>query len=147
VLQLPEQFDAAILRFDFDDAWYPATDGSGRALVIRNGVAAPHDWRLGASWNAGLAGGTPGRGEVGVPGDTNGDGRVDIQDLNNVRNHFGEVGPNVIGDADGDGQVGISDLNAVRNNFGIGGAAPATTTRRPLQPSAADLVFSASENY
>ncbi len=158
VLQLPEQFDAAILRFDFDDAWYPSTDGDGRALVIRNGVAAPHDWRLAASWNAGLAGGTPGRGEVGVPGDTNGDGRVDIVDLNNVRNNFGAVGPNVPGDIDGDGQVGVSDLNAVRNNFGVGGAAPvvfnASTSPTPLsrlavsaqqRAAAVDLLFQLTE--
>jgi hypothetical protein len=147
VLQLPEQFDAAILRFDFDDAWYPNTDGEGRALVIRNGVNVPHDWRLAASWNAGLAGGTPGRGEVGVPGDTNGDGRVDIVDLNNVRNNFGAVGPNVLGDTDGDGQVGVSDLNAVRNNFGMGGAVPAMTAAPTVNASAADLVFSTSETY
>jgi hypothetical protein len=50
-----------------------------------------------------------------TPGDTNGDGLVNIVDLNNVRNNFGGTG---LGDADGDGAVGIEDLNAVRNNFG-----------------------------
>ncbi len=46
--------------------------------MIRGGVTAPRDWRQASSWNAGLAGGTPGRGETGVTGDTNGDGRVDM---------------------------------------------------------------------
>lgn len=125
VVQLPDKFQAAVLRFDYDDAWYPATDGDGRALVIRDGISAPRDWRLASSWQAGLAGGTPGRGETGVPGDTNADGRVDLVDLNNVRNHFGEVGPGVTGDTNGDGIVNLIDLNAVRNNFGLGAAPPA----------------------
>jgi len=62
-----------------------------------------------------------------VPGDTNGDGLVDVNDLNNVRNFFGAMGPDD-GTLDGDaypfdGLVNIDDLNAVRNNFGAEGAA------------------------
>jgi len=63
-----------------------------------------------------------------IPGDTGPcDGRVDIDDLNNVRNHFGAMG-----DPDGtlpgdafpfDGRVNIDDLNGVRNNFGSATAA------------------------
>ncbi len=55
-----------------------------------------------------------------MDGDTNGDGAVTIEDLNNVRNNFGGAG---LGDATGDGLVNIEDLNAVRNNFGAGLAA------------------------
>jgi hypothetical protein len=62
------------------------------------------------------------------PGDTNGDQAVDIADLNNVRNHFGDSGHAPLGDADGDGSVGIEDLNRVRNNFGAGNSAPAPIT-------------------
>ena len=59
----------------------------------------------------------------GQPGDTDGNGTVDIDDLNNVRNNFG-----IFGQPDGtlpgdafpfDGRVDIDDLNAVRNNFGV----------------------------
>jgi len=58
-----------------------------------------------------------------VPGDTNGDNRVDIADLNNVRNNFGSMGFHVLGDTyPFDGRVGIEDLNAIRNDFGF--AAP-----------------------
>jgi len=54
-----------------------------------------------------------------VPGDTNGDGDIDIVDLNNVRNHFGESEGPIAGDAyPFDGVVDIGDLNLVRNNFG-----------------------------
>jgi hypothetical protein len=60
-----------------------------------------------------------------APGDTNEDGAVDIQDLNNVRNNFGAAGNPVLGDtAPFDGVVGIDDLNAVRNNFGAGPGNP-----------------------
>jgi fibronectin-binding autotransporter adhesin len=50
-----------------------------------------------------------------VLGDTNGDGTVDLEDLNNVRNNFGESG---LGDTNGDNVVDLDDLNNVRNNFG-----------------------------
>lgn len=59
-------------------------------------------------------------------GDTNGDGAVNLDDLNNVRNNFGSNG---IGDTDGDGDVDLDDLNNVRNNFGAsgGGGGPGGT--------------------
>ncbi len=56
---------------------------------------------------------------VGPIGDTNGDGKVDLVDLNNVRNNFGGT---TGGDTNGDGAVDLVDLNNVRNNFGAGGA-------------------------
>ncbi len=55
-------------------------------------------------------------------GDTNADGKVDLEDLNNVRNNFGGTG---LGDANFDGKVDLDDLNAVRNNFGAGNSASA----------------------
>jgi len=59
-------------------------------------------------------------------GDTNGDGLVNIDDLNNVRNNFGATGAadgSLAGDAfPFDGLVNIDDLNAVRNDFGAGTA-------------------------
>jgi subtilase-type serine protease len=58
-----------------------------------------------------------------VPGDTNADGVVDLEDLNNVRNNFGGTGNPVLGDTSPfDGVVDLEDLNAVRNNFGAGGS-------------------------
>lgn len=57
-----------------------------------------------------------------VPGDTNDDGRVDLTDLNNVRNLFGATqNPRrpIPGEAyPFDGAVDLIDLNLVRNNFG-----------------------------
>jgi len=48
-------------------------------------------------------------------GDTNDDGLVNVDDLNNVRNTFGGSGA---GDTNGDGVVNVDDLNNVRNTFG-----------------------------
>jgi hypothetical protein len=52
-----------------------------------------------------------------LDGDVNRDGAVDIADLNNVRNLFGQA--NMLGDTYPlDGIVDLHDLNLVRNNFG-----------------------------
>jgi hypothetical protein len=61
-----------------------------------------------------------------LAGDANDDGRVDLEDLNAVRNNFGAVGVGKPGDANVDGLVDLTDLNLVRNHFGSvqGAAAP-----------------------
>lgn len=64
-------------------------------------------------------------------GDTDMNGAVEISDLNNVRNHFGESGESVLGDDDGDGVVGIPDLNNVRNSFGAGPSAGSRVVPEP----------------
>jgi hypothetical protein len=51
-----------------------------------------------------------------VMGDTNGDGVVDLVDLNNVRSNFGAS--RGLGDTNGDLVIDLFDLNAVRNHFG-----------------------------
>lgn len=60
-------------------------------------------------------------------GDTNGDGDVNLDDLNAVRNNFGASGP--VGSTPGDafpfdGVVDLDDLNGVRNNFGFVSPSP-----------------------
>jgi hypothetical protein len=54
-----------------------------------------------------------------VPGDANSDGKVDLTDLNLVRDHFGHFFGDSIGDVSPyDGRIDLSDLNRVRNGFG-----------------------------
>ncbi|MFU8828399.1 MAG: hypothetical protein ACNA8P_03090 [Phycisphaerales bacterium] len=53
---------------------------------------------------------------TGLPGDVNGDGAVDLADLNLVLANFGTNNP--AGDANGDGVVDLADLNLVLANFG-----------------------------
>ena len=43
-LILPDPYDAGILRFDYNDTWYPNTDGAGYALVVNNTTTAARDW-------------------------------------------------------------------------------------------------------
>jgi hypothetical protein len=108
--------------------WPTEANGGGATLTRINDGAFGDDV---VNWKASAQpGGTPGRPNdyVEVPGDTNDDGRVDITDLNNVRNHFGDEGPNVVGDANGDNRVDIADLNAVRNHFGNSAPAPVTAS-------------------
>lgn len=115
-LQLVDALDATVLDFVFDDGWEPAADGGGRSLVIRDETQPEESWGDGASWAVGrLALGTPGLPETRIGGDANGDGRVDLSDLNLVRNRFGGLG---WGDTDDDRDVDLADLNAVRNSFG-----------------------------
>ncbi len=50
-----------ILDFDYHDDWYPATDGPGFSLVIRDENALPGTWGLKESWRpSNSSGGSPG---------------------------------------------------------------------------------------
>lgn len=56
------------------------------------------------------------KGEIpnpGKPGDVNGDGEVNIADVNALIDMILSGDLDIIGDVDGDGEVGISDVNAV----------------------------------
>jgi hypothetical protein len=52
VLSLPWPLDAAILRFEYSDTWYPATDGDGSSLAINDPLAHPSGWSESANWHA-----------------------------------------------------------------------------------------------
>ena len=57
-------------------------------------------------------------GTPGVPGDANGDGLVDISDVNSVINQMlGKDDVNPVCDMNGDGVIDISDVNAVINKM------------------------------
>jgi len=92
-----------------------AGTGFGRAVTALDG-----DIVVG-TWNANTVYVFEGVPDIPV-GDTDGDGDVDIDDLNAVRNHFGRVGADD-GTLPGDtwpynGAVDITDLNRTRNYFG-----------------------------
>ena len=52
VLSLPAPLDAAILRFEYSDAWYPATDGNGSSLTINDPLGDSASWSDMESWYA-----------------------------------------------------------------------------------------------
>lgn len=82
------------------------TTGTMAVTAYKPGAAGP------------IAGATqaPSAGVVNCPGDTDGDGDVDLVDLNNVLFNFGGPGP--LGDVDNSGGVDLVDLNLVLFNFG-----------------------------
>ncbi len=61
VLNLPVPFEAAIMRFDYNDNWYPTTDGGGYALVAADPYAQASLWNDRDGWHAGsVIKGSPG---------------------------------------------------------------------------------------
>jgi hypothetical protein len=80
------------------------------------------------------------------PGDANGDGRVDINDLTIVLSNFGKTGCTWSqGSMDGDlaGRVDINDLTIVLSNFGATSAASAAQLSAAPEPAALALVAAA----
>jgi hypothetical protein len=59
VLTLPWPLEAAILRFEYSDTWYPITDGEGNSLAICDPLAHPATWSDPKSWCPAVA--TPGQ--------------------------------------------------------------------------------------
>ncbi len=80
-LLLPAPLDVGILRFDYDDTWYPRTDGEGFSLT-RNELDAPAAaWGQSDQWRRSReTGGTPG-GDDQANGDLNQDAHSDLTDL------------------------------------------------------------------
>jgi len=56
VLSLAWPLEAAVMRFEYDDTWYPGTDGQGQALVINDPTAHPATWNDPESWHAAAPG-------------------------------------------------------------------------------------------
>jgi hypothetical protein len=50
VLNLPLPMEAAILRFEYSDNWYPTTDGGGSSMVINDPINPPVVWTYPKSW-------------------------------------------------------------------------------------------------
>jgi hypothetical protein len=60
VLSLPLPLDGAILRFEYRDTWYPATDGDGSSLTINDPLTHPATLSESESWHSA----TPSPGEL-----------------------------------------------------------------------------------
>jgi hypothetical protein len=75
-----------------------------------------------------------------IPGDTDSDGDIDLQDLLNVQNNFGLPSPPNLGDTDGDGDVDLQDLLNVQNNFGLN-PTPAALSTASAVPEPATMML------
>jgi T5SS/PEP-CTERM-associated repeat protein len=78
-----------------------------------------------------------------LPGDANGDGRVDVNDLTIVLTNFGQTGMTWSqGEFTGDGTVDINDLTIVLANYGRTAAASAASPAPVPEPGTLILVSS-----
>jgi probable HAF family extracellular repeat protein len=78
------------------------------------------------------------------PGDANGDGRVDINDLTIVLANYNQTGLGwAEGEFTGDGTVDINDLTIVLNNYGWSGGYSSTLKSVP-EPASLLLLLSAA---
>lgn len=123
--------DGSVVVGGFNDrAFYWTHEGGMRPLrtvAIESGIAIPCCTRFLNALDVSDDGRTVlvrGRGrdlvvtlgEDAVPGDANGDGNVDLQDLNLLMSAFGIESGN--GDLNGDGIVDLRDLNLLLQHFG-----------------------------
>jgi hypothetical protein len=109
--------DASTIHdFEYDDAWYPSTDGPGKSLVIRDAAGDLALWGQAAGWRASTASsGTPGAVEPklcanGV--DDDGDAAIDLAD-GGCANAASDTETTECSDGldnDGDTQVDLTDL-------------------------------------
>jgi hypothetical protein len=66
LVQAADPYEAAALRFAYDDIWEPTTDGGGFSLVIADASLKPQTWRDELSWTASnFTLGNPGRANIG----------------------------------------------------------------------------------
>jgi hypothetical protein len=140
-LLLPEPYALAIQDFTYDDAWYPATDGDGYSLVIRDAAAADGAWDVPGGWRASLDPfGSPGDDDF-MLGDVNRDQRVGLLDLGQMQQRLGQnttLGP-VDGDLNRDGRVSRADLAILAANLGRSAPAPAAPLAATASVAAASV--------
>ncbi|MEM7231517.1 MAG: CotH kinase family protein, partial [Planctomycetota bacterium] len=140
-----------ILEFDYDDAWYPETDGLGYSLAIVDPFDEANTWGLSSSWAASAeVGGSPGRedsepppGGRQLPSDLNQDGRLDLSDsIRLLLALFGGgeatlpceggidgEGNAALSDFDGNGEVNLTDALGLVQYLFQAGDAPSLGTR------------------
>ncbi|MFN0128556.1 MAG: CotH kinase family protein [Verrucomicrobiales bacterium] len=78
-LHLVDPVGETILDFDYEDDWYPTTDGLGYSLVIVDPLAPHRSWDSKTNWRTtSTLGGSPGTDDAPPPLDSDGDGQSDI---------------------------------------------------------------------
>jgi len=117
------RLDEPVLEFEYDDAWYPQTDGSGTSLVIVDPAADLATWSEATSWRpSDFELGSPGVEESEVaprgrqlPADANQDSLVDISDGVALLRHLFGRSPAVLPCGDGtlssEGNIALLDAN------------------------------------
>jgi hypothetical protein len=119
-LTLVDAGGGAILDFRYgDDDWYASPDGDGYSLVIVDAEGDRSQWAEQIGWRPSHAlGGSPGW-EDHLPGDFNGDNRVNLVDLAILQRNFGSTAATrITGDLTEDANVSRRDLGRLAQNYG-----------------------------
>jgi hypothetical protein len=66
-IQLPPPFDANVLTFNYQDYWFPSTDGVGRSLVVPNPLVPANQWSDRDTWLASARDGGDPDGVIATP--------------------------------------------------------------------------------
>jgi hypothetical protein len=142
-VRLEDPNTLTIQSFTYDDTgptWHPTTDGEGPSLVIIDPLADVAMWDQGVSWRpSSVMGGTPGSTESPLmPGDVNGDARVDLLDLAALQLHIGMANgaTRSDGDLDGDHDVDRDDVGILLANYAQAPVAPTPSPAAAAAPSA-----------
>lgn len=124
-----------------------AVDNAGDAYVAGNSFSS--GWATGSAYDSSQNGGSDAfvlefTGLVDpplFPGDTNGDGKVDFQDLVVVAQNYGSTGKTrAQGDVSGDGNVDFQDLVLIAQNYGKSVPTTAMPVAAPVISSPATAV-------
>jgi len=113
--------DGSVVQdFEFNDSWYPASDGGGHSLVVRDTSAPKELWSTPDAWrSSAFADGSPGNAELALCAnglDDDGDGTVDFPgDLGCASGGQDTEDPacNDGLDDDGDGAVDTTDADCL----------------------------------
>ncbi|MFO0898484.1 MAG: Ig-like domain-containing protein [Pirellulales bacterium] len=81
-----------------------------------------------------------------VPGDVNGDGKVDLSDFGALKANFGTGDSLAEGDLDGNGKVDLSDFGILKANFGSQGAVMRAATAVVAETRSAPTVGPAAND-
>ena len=139
----------------FDGSWYTAaaaneiSDGVATAVTTMATFYVPTGLPAQVSYSGALSftygGGVVEAGslQTTIPGDANGDGRVDINDLTIVLSNYGRTAGASwsTGDFNGDGRVDINDLTIVLSSYGATVGSSAGATAPAPEPSALVLLL------
>jgi hypothetical protein len=148
--------DELIVQFDYEDSWYPSTDGEGHSLVLDDPSSPPETWSQQSAWRPSLEIlGSPGRADVAAsdggqrPGDINQDQKLNLADAVGMLQHlFGDSpsppcasdeGNQTLLDLNGDRTVNLADAVHSLNYLFSSGEAPALGTDCVPIPGCPDI--------
>ena len=114
-IRLEDAVGSLIQEFSYDDQWYPVTDGQGQSLTAVDLSANLDRWNRADGWRvSSRINGTPGNVESEL-GDFDGDGRVDIRDVDLFCAAYRDQ--DAAFDLTGDGAVDDGDLSGLVNGI------------------------------